>query len=165
MEEIYNDLTLQKFDDEHFTKINGINNLLFEDDIYISNYGDVYNNSQKKLIDYENSSIFLKILNGGIKYFSRWSLTTSVFNILNSDYEKNRKLKKIKYGYGVQNSKIIKNYCLKFNINIKNIKEEIEEEKNKEEKNKEEKIKEEKIEEEEIEEEEIEEEEIDIMIN
>jgi predicted GIY-YIG superfamily endonuclease len=94
-----------KFDDEYFMFSNGIDNFLFEDKIYISNYGEVYNKTQNRLIDYESSSINLKINNGRIKGFSRWNLTTNSFNILNTEYEKRRRLKKISYGYGIQNRK------------------------------------------------------------
>jgi predicted GIY-YIG superfamily endonuclease len=47
----------------------------------------------------------LKIINGGIKGFSRWNLTTNSFSILNTEYETRRRLKKISYGYGIQNRK------------------------------------------------------------
>lgn len=76
---------------------NGIDNFLFEDKIYISNYGEVYNKTQNRLLDYESSSINLKIIKGVIKGFSRWNLTTNSFNILNTEYEKRRRLKKISY--------------------------------------------------------------------
>jgi predicted GIY-YIG superfamily endonuclease len=94
-----------KFDDEYFMFSTGIDNFLFEDKIYISNYGEVYNKTQNRLLDYESSSINLKIINGGIKGFSRWNLTTNSFSILNTEYETRRRLKKISYGYGIQNRK------------------------------------------------------------
>ena len=94
-----------KFDDEYFMFSNGIDNFLFEDKIYISNYGEVYNKTQNRLLDYESSSINLKIIKDGIKGFSRWNLTTNSFNILNTEYETRRRLKKISYGYGIQNRK------------------------------------------------------------
>lgn len=56
-----------KFDDEYFMFSNGIDNFLFEDKIYISNYGEVYNKTQNRLLDYESSSINLKIIKDGIK--------------------------------------------------------------------------------------------------
>jgi predicted GIY-YIG superfamily endonuclease len=85
--------------------INGIDNFLFEDKIYISNYGEIYNKSQTRLFDYESSSINLKVVNGTITSFSRWNLTTNNFDISNSDYENKRRLKKISYGYTIQNQK------------------------------------------------------------
>jgi predicted GIY-YIG superfamily endonuclease len=94
-----------KFDDEYFIFSSGIDNFLFEDKIYISNYGEVYNKTHNKLLDYESSSVNLKITNGGIKGFSRWNLTTNSFNIQNTEYETRRRLKKISYGYGIQNRK------------------------------------------------------------
>jgi len=102
-----------KFDDEYFMFLSGIDNFLFEDKIYISNYGEVYNKTQNRLLDYESSSINLKITNGVIKGFSRWNLTTNSFNIQNTDYETRRRFKKISYGYGIQNrkkNKILKTY-------------------------------------------------------
>ena len=94
-----------KFDDEYFIFSSGIDNFLFEDKIYISNYGEVYNKTQNRLLDYESSSINLKVIKGVIKGFSRWNLTTNSFNILNTEYETRRRLKKISYGYGIQNRK------------------------------------------------------------
>ena len=94
-----------KFGDEFFKKINGYNDILFEDSIYISNYGEVYNKSQDKLYDYENSSINLKIKNSATRGFSRWDLTINCFNISNSDYEAKRRSKKISYGVNVLNKK------------------------------------------------------------
>jgi len=103
-----NKLNLQfenKFDDEYFILINGIENFLFEEKIFISNYGEVYNKSQNRLFDYENSTLNLKVINGGIKGFSRWNLTTYSFSMSNTDYETRRRLKKISYGYNIQNNK------------------------------------------------------------
>ena len=97
-----------KFDDEYFKLINGEDDYLFEDKIYISNYGEIYNKTQERLFDYENSSVNLKILNGPIKGFSRWNLTTNSFGISNADYETRRRLKKISYGYCIQSQKKIK---------------------------------------------------------
>ena len=94
-----------KFEDEFFKKINGFDNILFEDDIYISNYGEIYNKTQHRLYDYENSSINLKIRNGSIRGFSRWNLTIDCFGMSNSDYEANRRSKKISYGCNVLNKK------------------------------------------------------------
>lgn len=90
-----------KFGDEFFKKINGFDDSLFEESIYISNYGEVYNKTQDRLYDYENSSINLKIKNGPYRGFSRWNLTTHCFNISNSDYEEKRRSKKISYGCNV----------------------------------------------------------------
>jgi len=95
-----------KFNDEYFIQINGIDDYLFEDKIYISNYGEVYNKTQSRLFNYENSSINLKIVNGGIKGFSRWNLTTNSFSILNTEYENRRRLKKMSYGYAIQNKNL-----------------------------------------------------------
>jgi hypothetical protein len=78
----------KKFDDEIFKKIDGVDNILFEDSIYISNYGEVYNKTQDTLYQYENSTVNLKITNGPYRGFSRWNLTISCFEISNSDYEK-----------------------------------------------------------------------------
>jgi predicted GIY-YIG superfamily endonuclease len=103
-----NKLNLQfenKFNDEYFLLINGIDNFLFEEKIYISNYGEVYNKSQSRLFDYENSTLNLRVINGGTKGFSRWNLTTNSFSMSNTEYESRRRLKKISYGYNIQNSK------------------------------------------------------------
>ena len=103
-----NKLNLQfenKFNDEYFLLINCIDNFLFEEKIYISNYGEVYNKSQSKLFDYENSTLNLRVINGGSKGFSRWNLTTNSFSISNTEYESRRRLKKISYGYNIQNNK------------------------------------------------------------
>jgi len=94
-----------KFEDEFFQKINGLDDILFEDDIYISNYGEIYNKTQHRLYDYENSSINLKIRNGSVRGFSRWNLTINCFGMSNSDYEANRRSKKISYGCNVLNKK------------------------------------------------------------
>jgi len=94
-----------KFGDEFFKKINGYDDILFEENIYISNYGEVYNKTQDRLYDYENSSINLKIKNGGVKGFSRWNLTINCFGISNSDYEAKRRSKKISYGCNVLDKK------------------------------------------------------------
>lgn len=93
------------FDDEFFKKINGFDNILFEDDIYISNYGEIYNKTQHRLYDYENSSINLKIRNGSIRGFSRCNLTIDCFGMSNSDYEANRRLKKLAVSCKVLNKK------------------------------------------------------------
>ena len=106
----------QKFDNEEFKKVEGIDGLIFEDSIYVSNYGEVYNKTQKKLHEYENSTVYIKISHEGIKGISRWKLTTSTFDIIDSEYEKNRKLKKIKYGFSVQNSR----KYLKDQVNLNN---------------------------------------------
>jgi hypothetical protein len=103
-----NKLNLQfenKFDDEYFILINGIDKILFEEKIYISNYGEVYNKTQNRLFDYENSTLNLRVINGGTKGFSRWNLTTNSFSITNTEYESRRRLKKISYGYNIQNNK------------------------------------------------------------
>jgi|APCry1669189034_1035192.scaffolds.fasta_scaffold19811_2 hypothetical protein len=105
IQEIINLKFENKFDDEYFKLINSIDNFLFEDKIYISNYGEIYNSSQIRLFDYESSSVNLKIVNGGIKSFSRWNLTVNSFDISNGDYENKRRLKKISYGCAVQNQK------------------------------------------------------------
>ena len=97
-----------KFDDEYFKIINSENDLIFEEKIYISNYGEIYNKTQEKLFDYENCSVHLKILNGPMKSFSRWNLTTNSFGISNTEYETRRRLKKISYGYCIQNQKQFK---------------------------------------------------------
>jgi len=97
-----------QFDDEYFKLIDGIDNYLFEDKIYISNYGEIYNRTQNRLLDYENSSVQLKILNSCLKSFSRWNLTVYSFYISNGDYENKRRLKKISYGYTIQNQKKFK---------------------------------------------------------
>ena len=93
----------KKFDDEYFKNINGIDNVIFEDCIYISNYGEIYNKTQNSLFDYEKCTINLKIKNGSVRGFSRWNLTTSCFEISNIDYETKRRSKKLSYGYNVQN--------------------------------------------------------------
>lgn len=93
------------FDDEYFKLMDGIDNFLFEDKIYISNYGEIYNCSQNRLFDYESSSVNLKVVNGCIKSFSRWNLTINSFDISNGDYENKRRLKKLSYGYSIQNQK------------------------------------------------------------
>ena len=103
-----NKLNLQfenKFNDEYFLLINGIDNFLFEEKIYISKYGEVYNKSQSRLFDYENSTLNLRVINSGTKGFSRWNLTTNSFSMSNTEYESRRRLKKISYGYNIQNSK------------------------------------------------------------
>jgi predicted GIY-YIG superfamily endonuclease len=94
-----------KFDDEYFKLIDCIDDFLFEDKIYISNYGEIYNSSQYRLYDYESSSVNLKVINEGNKSFSRWNLTTNNFDISNGDYENKRRLKKLSYGYAVQNKR------------------------------------------------------------
>ena len=97
-----------KFDDEYFKLVDNIGELFFEDTIYVSNYGEVYNKSQNRLFDYENSTINLRIKNSSIKGISRWNLTTNMFGISNTEYETRRRSKKISYGYGIQNSKQFK---------------------------------------------------------
>jgi hypothetical protein len=92
-----------KFADEYFKIINRIDDIIFEDNIYISNYGELYNKTQDRIFDYENSSIYLKIKNSAIRGFSRWYLTTRCFDISNTDYETKRREKKLSYGYNVQN--------------------------------------------------------------
>lgn len=93
------------FDDEYFTLINGIDDFLFADKIYVSNYGEVYNKNQEKLFHYEPSSINLRLVNGVLKSFSRWSLTAKIFEMSNIDYETRRRVKKLSYGYNIQNGK------------------------------------------------------------
>jgi hypothetical protein len=94
-----------KFSDEYFKLVDNIGELFFEDIIYVSNYGEVYNKSQDRLFDYENSTINLRIRNSGTKGISRWNLTTNMFGISNTEYEDRRRSKKQSYGYGIQNSK------------------------------------------------------------
>jgi len=94
-----------KFGDEFFKKMDGYDDILFEDNIYVSNYGEVYNKTQDRLYDYENSSINLKTKNGPVKGFSRWNLTINCFGISNSDYEAKRRSKKISYGCNVLDKK------------------------------------------------------------
>jgi hypothetical protein len=93
------------FNDEYFILTKGIENFVFEDKIYISNYGEVYNKTQDRLFEYVNCTINLKVINGAIRGFSRWNLTTNSFSMTNTDYESRRRLKKISYGYGTQNNK------------------------------------------------------------
>jgi predicted GIY-YIG superfamily endonuclease len=97
-----------KFEGEYFKIVDNIDNNYFEDDIYVSNYGEVYNKSQDRLFDYENSTINLRIKNGITKGISRWNLTTNVFDISNTEYETRRRLKKLSYGYVIQNAKQFK---------------------------------------------------------
>jgi len=97
-----------KFEGEYFKLVDNIDDSYFEDDIYISNYGEVYNKSQDRLFDYENSTINLRTKNGITKGISRWNLTTNVFDISNKEYETRRRLKKLSYGYGIQNAKQFK---------------------------------------------------------
>jgi predicted GIY-YIG superfamily endonuclease len=94
-----------KFGDEFFKKMDGYDDILFEDNIYVSNYGEVYNKTQDRLYDYENSSINLKTKNGPVKGFSRWNLTINCFGMSNSDYEAKRRSKKISYGCNVLDKK------------------------------------------------------------
>lgn len=105
-----------KFGDEFFKQIKGYDDILFEDSIFISNYGEVYNKTQDRLYDYENSSINLKIKNGPIRGFSRWNLTTYCFSISNSDYEAKRRSKKISYGCNVLDRKKCENLNVKSEI-------------------------------------------------
>ena len=94
-----------KFNDEYFKLVDNIGEEFFEDIIYVSNYGEVYNKSQDRLFDYENSTINLRIRNSITKGISRWNLTTNIFGISNTEYEDRRRSKKQSYGYGIQNSK------------------------------------------------------------
>ena len=97
-----------KFEDEYFKLVDNIGECFFDDDIYVSNYGEVYNKSQDRLFDYENCTVNLRIKPGGTKGLSRWNLTTNIFGISNAEYETRRRLKKISYGYIIQNSKQFK---------------------------------------------------------
>jgi len=124
IQEIINLKFENKFEDEYFKLIDSIDEQLLEDKIYISNYGEIYNSSQNRLIDYENSSVYLKLANGCNKCISRWHLTTTNFEISNGDYENKRRLKKLSYGYAIQNKKQFQKNIIKKSsepkLNLKN---------------------------------------------
>jgi predicted GIY-YIG superfamily endonuclease len=95
---------IKSMSDEQFTRVFQIYGYEFEDDIFVSNYGEVYNKTNDNLYSYEPSSVNLKIKNGGLKSVSRWDLTISVYKLENKEYEKRRAIKKKAYGYKVQNN-------------------------------------------------------------
>ena len=94
-----------KLNGEFFKMSTDLEGLVFEDIIYVSNFGEIYNKTQNKLYDYENSTVNLKILNDTFKGISRWNLTSSIFGISNNEYETRRRLKKQSYGYHIQTDK------------------------------------------------------------
>jgi predicted GIY-YIG superfamily endonuclease len=85
-----------KMNDEYFKLLKELEEDFFDDIIYISNYGDIYNKTQDTLYSYESSSVNLKVKNV-LHNISRWNATVSIFNMANREYEENRKIKKIKY--------------------------------------------------------------------
>jgi hypothetical protein len=95
-----------KMYDEEFLEIFDFDGYEFEDNIYISNYGEVYNKTTNMLYSYEPSSVNLKIKPSSIRSISRWNLTLSAYKMENSEYEKRRANKKKEYGFKVQNKRI-----------------------------------------------------------
>ena len=91
--------------DEVFSEVLGFD-YEFEDEIYVSNYGEVYNKTTNTLYSYEPSSLNLKIKNNNLRSISRWDLTLRIYQIENSEYEKRRSNKKKFYGLKVQNNLI-----------------------------------------------------------
>lgn len=90
------DKNFEKMNDEYFKLLKKLGEDIFDDIIYLSNYGDIYNETQDRLYSYESSSVNLKV-NNTLHSISRWNATVSIFNMENREYEENRKLKKIKY--------------------------------------------------------------------
>ena len=90
------DKNFEKMNDEYFKLLKKLEEDIFDDIIYLSNYGDIYNETQDRLYSYESSSVNLKV-NNTLHSISRWNATVSIFNMENREYEENRKLKKIKY--------------------------------------------------------------------
>ena len=91
--------------DEYFKRVSTYEKNEIVDDIYISNYGECYNNTQKSFYPFQTSSINLKVNGGCFISCSRWNMTTSIFNIDNKKYEENRRLKKIEYKLNVMSFK------------------------------------------------------------
>jgi len=111
---------IQKMSDEDFIKVDMLDEYLFEDEIYVSNYGEVYNKTTDSVYSYESSSVNLRIQNNVLKNISRWKLTLSVHEMENKEYEQRRSTKKQVYGYRVQNK--IKNDIINTDRKIKKIK-------------------------------------------
>ena len=94
---------LNKMSDEKFTEVFDFDGYEFEDEIYVSNYGEVYNKTTNSLYSYEPSSVNLKLKNTCLRGISRWDLTLSIYKMENIEYEKRRAIKKKVYGFKVQN--------------------------------------------------------------
>ena len=94
---------LNKMSDEKFTEVFEFDGYEFEDEIYVSNYGEVYNKTTNILYSYEPSSVNLKIKNNILRGISRWVLTLNIYKMENVEYEKRRSVKKKIYGFKVQN--------------------------------------------------------------
>lgn len=84
--------------DEIFTQVGNYNNMVFYYDYYISNYGDFYNKTLNKIIDYKNSRLYLKQQNGSNYNISRADLVLQYFDISYRQYEIYRNIKKKQYG-------------------------------------------------------------------
>ena len=85
---------LNKMSDEKFTEVFEFDGYEFEDEIYVSNYGEVYNKTTNILYSYEPSSVNLKFKNNILRCISRWVLTLNIYKMENVEYEKRRSVKK-----------------------------------------------------------------------